>query len=190
MSQLHPTDPAKLKDGSSSDESKGKGIVTKDNPLKELIPLMDEGRLAPKMINLKQFSTSGIQMSIEKAKAQLEEMKRLATLKVEKEKSEKKLKKVMKPTKIQAQAQRLAEYEAKRAKMLEEYSYYITHRADKLPITKISYRINNVSKEATMRIKRNNQPLTLIVYEKFVLKTLGFIEWIDIHALAFKNKTK
>ncbi|GJS24927.1 hypothetical protein Tco_0453559 [Tanacetum coccineum] len=62
-----------------SDESKGKGIATEENPLKELIPLMDEGGSAKK------------------------------------EKSEKKLKKVMTPAEMQAQAQKLAEYEAKRA---------------------------------------------------------------------------
>ncbi|GJS07582.1 hypothetical protein Tco_0364378 [Tanacetum coccineum] len=58
--------------------------------------------------------------------------------------------------------------------MLKEYNYYITYWADQLPITKISYIINNHTKEVTMRIERNNQPLSLTVYEKFVLKTLGF----------------
>ncbi|GJZ48065.1 hypothetical protein Tco_0601897 [Tanacetum coccineum] len=74
--------------------------------------------------------------------------------------------------------------------MLEEYNHYIMYRADKLPIIKISYKINNVSKDASMRIERNNQPLTLTVYEKFVLKKLGFSEWIEVHALASKNNTK
>ncbi|GJS71462.1 hypothetical protein Tco_0704303 [Tanacetum coccineum] len=108
------------------DESKGKGIATKENPLKDLIPLMDEGGSAPKMPNLNQLI-------------------------IAKERS----------AQIQAQAQRLAEYEAKRAKMLEEYSHYINHRVDQLPITKISYKINNSTKEAYMRITRNNDPLNL-----------------------------
>ncbi|GKG25949.1 hypothetical protein Tco_0399095, partial [Tanacetum coccineum] len=75
-------------------------------------------------------------MTLDEAKAQMQEMQRLAFLKEEKEKTEKKLK-VLTPTQIQAQAQRLAEYEAKRAKMLEEYNYYINHWANQLPIIKI-----------------------------------------------------
>ncbi|GJZ98018.1 hypothetical protein Tco_0670471 [Tanacetum coccineum] len=87
-------------------------------------------------------------------------------------------------------SQKLAEYEAKRKRMLERYNHYITFRADKLPITKISYKINNATKDATMRIERNKQPLSLTFYEKFVLKKLGFSEWIEIHALASKVKSK
>ncbi|GJY81431.1 hypothetical protein Tco_0494182 [Tanacetum coccineum] len=74
--------------------------------------------------------------------------------------------------------------------MLEEYNYYITYRADQHLIIKISYKINKSTKHATMRIERNNQPLSLTVYEKFVLKMLGFSEWIKVHALASKNKSK
>ncbi|GKB34254.1 retrovirus-related pol polyprotein from transposon TNT 1-94, partial [Tanacetum coccineum] len=37
------------------DESKGKGIAMKDNPMKELIPLMDEGGLSPTMQNIRQL---------------------------------------------------------------------------------------------------------------------------------------
>ncbi|GJW61329.1 hypothetical protein Tco_0110664 [Tanacetum coccineum] len=91
------------------DESKGKGIATKENTLKELIPLKDDGGSAPKMPNLQQFN-------------QLQNSK--------------------------------------------------------------------VSKDATMRIERNNQPLSLIVYEKIMLKKLGFGEWIKVHTLAYKNKGK
>ncbi|GKG46856.1 hypothetical protein Tco_0504053, partial [Tanacetum coccineum] len=61
-------------------------------------------------------------------------------------------------------------------------------RGDPLPITK--FRVNNSTKEATMRIVRNNQPLNLIVYEKFILKKLGFTEWLELHALASKSHTK
>ncbi|GJY81465.1 zinc finger, CCHC-type containing protein [Tanacetum coccineum] len=41
-----------------------------------------------------------------------------------------------------------------------------------------------------MRIERYNQPLSLTVIEKFGLKQLGFTEWIEIHALASKGKSK
>ncbi|GJS65871.1 retrovirus-related pol polyprotein from transposon TNT 1-94 [Tanacetum coccineum] len=66
----------------------------------------------------------------------------------------------------------------------------IKNKADQFLITKISYMINNHTKEETMTIERNNQPLSLILYEKFMLKTLGFSEWIEIHVMASKNKTK
>ncbi|GJR50629.1 R-linalool synthase QH1, chloroplastic-like protein [Tanacetum coccineum] len=54
----------------------------------------------------------------------------------------------------------MAEYEAKRKKMLDEYNQQISHRVDQLPITKISYRI----------------------------KDNGFSEWLEVHALASKSK--
>ncbi|GKF16373.1 hypothetical protein Tco_0061291, partial [Tanacetum coccineum] len=41
-----------------------------------------------------------------------------------------------------------------------------------------------------MRITRGNDPLNLTVYEKFRLKTLGFSEWLEVHALASKSKGK
>ncbi|GJT03441.1 hypothetical protein Tco_0824610 [Tanacetum coccineum] len=116
-------------------------------------------------------------------------MKRLADLKAEREKSEKKLKKLSLAD-IQAQAQKLAKFEAKRKKLLDEYNHYIIYRADKLLITKIIYKIDRVTKDATMRIERNKQPLSLTVHENFKLKQLGFNEWIEIHALASKVKSK
>ncbi|GKF28474.1 hypothetical protein Tco_0094816, partial [Tanacetum coccineum] len=57
-------------------------------------------------------------------------------------------------------------------------------------ITKFSYRVNNSTKEATMRIKRNNQPLNLTVYDKFMLKKLTFTKWLELHDLASKVKIK
>ncbi|GJR97020.1 hypothetical protein Tco_0269194 [Tanacetum coccineum] len=90
---------------------------------------------------------------------------------------------------IRAQAQKMAEYEAKRKKMLDEYNHQISHRVDQLPITKISYRVNS-SKEASMRIIRGNDLLNLIVYDKFRLKTLGLSEWLEVHAMASKSKGK
>ncbi|GJY18416.1 hypothetical protein Tco_0389907 [Tanacetum coccineum] len=71
---------------------KGKSISNEEDPVKQLIPLMDEGGLAPKLPNLQHFCTSEGQMTIEEAKAQIEEIKRLEFLKDEKEKSEKGLK--------------------------------------------------------------------------------------------------
>ncbi|GJV36047.1 hypothetical protein Tco_1408524 [Tanacetum coccineum] len=61
-------------------------------------------------------------------------------------------------------------------------------KAHPLPITKISYKINNSTKEASMRITRDNQPLNLTVYDRFVLKMLGFSEWLEVHALASKAR--
>ncbi|GJU47048.1 hypothetical protein Tco_1204314 [Tanacetum coccineum] len=83
----------------------------------------------------------------------------------------------------------MAGYEAKRKKMLDEYNHQISHRVDQLPITKIIYRVNS-SKEAYMKITRGNDPLNLTVYEKSRLKTLGFSEWLEVHALTSKSKGK
>ncbi|GJT83803.1 hypothetical protein Tco_1058145 [Tanacetum coccineum] len=104
----------------------------------------------------------------------MKEIKWLEFLKDEKEKTEKRLK-VMSPKELEAQAAKLAAYEAKRAKMLEEYNHYINFRADPLPITKINYRVNNSTKEASIRIIRHNQPLSLIAYDMFVLKILDSV---------------
>ncbi|GKF77756.1 hypothetical protein Tco_0230226, partial [Tanacetum coccineum] len=75
----------------------------------------------------------------------------LADLKAEKEKSEKKLKRVMTSQELKAQVVELAAYEAKRVKMMDKYNRCINFRDDPLPITKFSYRVNNSTKEATMR---------------------------------------
>nr|GEX79685.1 hypothetical protein [Tanacetum cinerariifolium] len=61
--------------------------------------------------------------------------------------------------------------------------------ADQLPFTKISY-VVNPNKEATMKITRGNNPLNLVVYPNFRLKTLGFSEWLEVHALASKKSKK
>ncbi|GJS57349.1 hypothetical protein Tco_0652133 [Tanacetum coccineum] len=77
----------------------------------------------------------------------------------------------------------------KRAKMLDEYNKCIYEKADPLPITKMHYRVNS-SHEATMRITRNHDPLNVMVYEKFKLKTLRFIEWLEVQTLASKTSSK
>ncbi|GKC08439.1 hypothetical protein Tco_1000049 [Tanacetum coccineum] len=114
------------------------------------------------MLNLQQFSISGKKITLEDAQAQLTEMKRLADLKAEQEKTEQKLK-ALSNEELEAQAAQLASFEAKRKRMLEEYNHDITYRANKLPIIKISYKID---------------------------KKLGFSEWIEVHTLASKNKSK
>nr|GEV41045.1 hypothetical protein [Tanacetum cinerariifolium] len=116
----------------SLDKSKGKDIAIEEEPLKQLIPQSKQSGSDPKIINLDQFNISGKKMTLEDAQAQLAEIKRLADLKVEQEKTKKKLKKLS-STKIQAQAQKLAEYDAKRKRMLEEYNHYVTFRADSCP---------------------------------------------------------
>ncbi|GJS45138.1 hypothetical protein Tco_0595259 [Tanacetum coccineum] len=83
---------------------------------------------------------------------------------------------------IMAQTQKMAEHDAKRKNMFDEYNHQITHRADLLPITKISYRVNS-SKEATMRITIVNDPLNITVHDRFRLKYLGFCEWLETRAL-------
>ncbi|GJV12877.1 hypothetical protein Tco_1354418 [Tanacetum coccineum] len=75
-------------------------------------------------------------------------------------------------------------------KMIEEYNHCITFIDGPHRITKFSYRVNNSTKKATMRIKRNNQPLNLTVYDKFMLKKLTFTEWLELHDLATKVKIK
>ncbi|GKG26066.1 hypothetical protein Tco_0399212 [Tanacetum coccineum] len=73
--------------------------------------------------------------------------------------------------------------------MMEEYKHQISFRADQLPITKIGY-VVNPNKEATMKITRDDNPLNLVVNPNFRLKTLGFSEWLEVHALASKKSGK
>ncbi|GJX69738.1 hypothetical protein Tco_0305465 [Tanacetum coccineum] len=108
-----------------------------------------------------------------------EELKRISDLKAEKEKSEQELRKMFNQATLKAQAQKWTEHEAKKAKMMEEYKHQISFRADQLPITKISY-VVNPNKEETMKITRGDNPLNLVVYPNFRLKTLGFSEWLEI----------
>ncbi|GJY92685.1 hypothetical protein Tco_0508467 [Tanacetum coccineum] len=86
---------------SPRDESKGKGIATEE-PLKEFMPFMEEGGSVPKISSLKSFVIPEGPLSKEKFMAQLKEMKRLADLKAEKEKSKKLLKKILNLATIRA----------------------------------------------------------------------------------------
>ncbi|GJV04137.1 hypothetical protein Tco_1337706 [Tanacetum coccineum] len=83
------------------DESKGKGIATEE-PLKEIIPFMEEGGSVPKIPSFKSFVILEGELTNEDVMAQLKEMKRLSDLKAEKEKSEKSLQKIMNPATIRA----------------------------------------------------------------------------------------
>nr|GEU97437.1 hypothetical protein [Tanacetum cinerariifolium] len=124
-----------------------------------------ERRICAKMPKLKSFIALDEQLTQEDIIAQVKEMKRLADLKAKKDKSEESLKRIMNLTNIKAQAQKIAEYEAKRAKMLKEYNDCLNQRADELPITKIKYRVS-FSNNATMRITRGNDPLNVDVHDK------------------------
>ncbi|GJR19875.1 hypothetical protein Tco_0968402 [Tanacetum coccineum] len=147
--EYSPTPPLKVVD-------KGKDIASKDDQVKQIMPLMDEGGSTLSFSNLNTIRAAGEgRMTLEDAKAQMEEMNRLAKLKAKKGKSEKRLN-VLTDEELKAHATKLAVYEAKRAKMLKEYNHCIRFRDDHLPITKISYRVKNSTKEATMRITRNN----------------------------------
>nr|GEX30026.1 hypothetical protein [Tanacetum cinerariifolium] len=137
---------------------------------------MEESGSTPSLSTLYQFKTVGEgSLALEEAKLQIQEIKRLAELKAEKEKSKKKLKMVLTPEQQKAQEKELAAYEVKRAKMMEEYNHYITFRDDPLPITKFSYRVNNSTKEATMRITRNNRPLNLKIYDRNLALPKGVV---------------
>ncbi|GJY22242.1 hypothetical protein Tco_0394808 [Tanacetum coccineum] len=139
-SKYSPSPPPKV-------VNKGKGKIQetyKEDQMKQIMPLMEQGGSTPKISNLHQFSVAGEgPLTIKEANAQMEEIKRLAALKLEKEKTEKRLKKVMTRDEIKAQVEELAAYEAKRVKLLKEYNHCITFRDDPLPITKISYRREN-----------------------------------------------
>ncbi|GKE16724.1 hypothetical protein Tco_1424301 [Tanacetum coccineum] len=77
-----PTPPKELTP--PRDESKGKGIATEE-PLKDIMPFIEEGCLVLKISSLKSFVIPKGPLSQEKIMAQLKEMKRLADLKAEKE---------------------------------------------------------------------------------------------------------
>nr|GEV38925.1 retrovirus-related Pol polyprotein from transposon TNT 1-94 [Tanacetum cinerariifolium] len=65
----------------------------------------------------------------------------------------------------------------------------VMKRLADLKAKKENYRVNS-SLEASMRITRGNDPLNVMVYEKFRLKTVGFSEWLKIQALTSKVKSK
>nr|GFB51040.1 hypothetical protein [Tanacetum cinerariifolium] len=93
--------------------------------------------------------------------SELREIKRLDNIKAKNEKFEESLKKILRNSAtIRAQKQKMAEHEAKR------------------------------KKEATIRITKANDPLNVTVHDKFRLKTFSFSEWLEVHSLTSKAKTK
>ncbi|GKC09315.1 hypothetical protein Tco_1000925 [Tanacetum coccineum] len=50
-------------------DNKGKGIATKGEPMKQIMPLIEQGGSDPKMIYLHQFSISGKNITLEEAQA-------------------------------------------------------------------------------------------------------------------------
>ncbi|GJR18032.1 hypothetical protein Tco_0966559 [Tanacetum coccineum] len=85
------------------DEFKRKGIAYEEL-LKYIMPFMEEGGSVPKITSFKSFVIPKGQLTNEDVMAQVKEMKRLADLKAEKEKSEKSLHRIMNPATIRAQA--------------------------------------------------------------------------------------
>ncbi|GKA29084.1 hypothetical protein Tco_0715329 [Tanacetum coccineum] len=100
------------------DPSKGKGVSTEE-PKNELVAYMEEGASDPKPLNLKPFITQEGTLSQEDFMVQLKEIKRLADLKAEKEKSEQAIKHMFNQATVKAQTRKCEEHEAKKAKMLE-----------------------------------------------------------------------
>ncbi|GJX00845.1 hypothetical protein Tco_0184758 [Tanacetum coccineum] len=70
-------------------------------------------------------------------------LKRIADQKAAEEKTKKSLHRIN----VEAQKAQLAEYKAKRAKMLAEYNHYIHFRAHPGRITKINYKIDKVTRD-------------------------------------------
>ncbi|GJU49979.1 hypothetical protein Tco_1219534 [Tanacetum coccineum] len=175
-----PTEVAKSNEGKeltihNAEETKEDMItmeVDLDEDDKQTLSKRRETGDESKMPNIKSFITPEGLLSQDKIDEHLREFKRLADLKAKKDKSEAELRKLLNPATLKAQAQKWTEHEEKKAKMIEYYNHQISFRADPLPITKISY-ILNQHKEETIKIVKDNDPLNLIVHPDFRLKTLG-----------------
>ncbi|GKC39107.1 hypothetical protein Tco_1051491, partial [Tanacetum coccineum] len=139
---LEPTPP--------KDPSKGKEVVVIEEQVNKLFSFQEEGGSNPEMPNIMSFITPEGLLSQDKINEQLREFKRLADLKVEKDKSEVEVRKLLNLATLKARAQKWTEHEEKKAKMIKDYNHQISFRADPLPITKISYIVNQ-HKEATMK---------------------------------------
>ncbi|GKE11323.1 hypothetical protein Tco_1414874 [Tanacetum coccineum] len=108
--------------GTTEDLSKTTSSIFSPSPPREPTPPRDESKGKDE------------QLTNEDVMAQVKKIKRLVDLNAEKEKSEKSLQKIINPATIRAQAQKMAEYDAKRKNMLDEYNHQISHRIDQLPI--------------------------------------------------------
>nr|GEV33241.1 hypothetical protein [Tanacetum cinerariifolium] len=187
FSKFSPTPPKEPKP--HRDSVKRKEVAIVEEQVNELVSYQEEGGYIPKMPKIKSFITLEGTLSQEEYINQIKKIKRLSDLKAKKEKSEQELRKMFNQATLKARAEKLTEHEAKKAKMMEEYNHHISFIADPLPITKISYVVDS-NKEATMKITRGDNPLNLIVHPNFRLRTLGFSEWLEFHALAFKKTGK
>nr|GFA76407.1 hypothetical protein [Tanacetum cinerariifolium] len=105
------------------------------------------------------------------------------------EEGEQELRKMFNQATLKGRSKKWHEHKAKKVKIIEEYNHLISFRADPLLITKISY-VVNTNKEATIKITRGDNPLNLIVHLNFRIRTLGFSEWLEVHALASKKTGK
>ncbi|GKD92671.1 hypothetical protein Tco_1372508 [Tanacetum coccineum] len=171
------------------DPAKGKEVAILKEQVNELVIYQEEGGSIPKMPKLKSFITPEGTLSQEELNNQIKELKRISDLKAQKDKSEQEPRKMFNQATLKAHAKKWTEHEAKKAKILEEYNHQISFRADPLPITKINYTVNT-NKEATMKIIKGDNPLNLIFHPNFRLKSLGFSEWLEVHALASKKTRK
>ncbi|GJV39935.1 hypothetical protein Tco_1418375 [Tanacetum coccineum] len=139
-------------------------------------------------LSMEDDSDKGI-LSLEEYNNQIRELKRISDLKAQQDKSEQELKKMFSRATLMARAKKWTEHEVKKAKIVEEYNHQISFKANPLPITKISYVVNS-NKEATMKITKGDNPLNLIVHPNLRLKSLGFSEWLEVHALLRKKRKR
>ncbi|GKB10163.1 hypothetical protein Tco_0844086, partial [Tanacetum coccineum] len=91
---------------------------------------------------LNSFTTPEVAITMEEFEAQLLELQRLQALKEQKDKSNAKILTMFNKATYDAQAQKWNEHELKKQKAIEVYNLLIHHRANELPITKISYTID------------------------------------------------
>ncbi|GJU40065.1 hypothetical protein Tco_1193022 [Tanacetum coccineum] len=86
------------------DSAKGKEVTIVKEPVNELVLYQEEGGSIPRMPKIKSFITLEETLSQEEFNNQIKEMKRLAHLKAEKEKSELELRKMFNQATLKAQA--------------------------------------------------------------------------------------
>nr|GEV23190.1 retrovirus-related Pol polyprotein from transposon TNT 1-94 [Tanacetum cinerariifolium] len=79
------------------------------------------------------------------------------------------------PPRDDLKGKKWTKHEANKVTMMEEYNHLISFRADKVPITKI--RLKTMGFTEWLKVHALN----------FRLKTMGFTEWLKVHALASKK---
>ncbi|GKB75009.1 hypothetical protein Tco_0936421 [Tanacetum coccineum] len=102
----------------------------------------------------------------------MHEVKRLTDFKAEKEKSKKKLRRVITPEQLRAQEEELAAIEAKRVKMMDEFNHCTNFRDDYLPITKFSYRVNNLTAFDLSTTEKKMKRRTKLIQEVFIKENI------------------